>query len=374
MVTESLKSPVMSGRVVFAKAEGCEEASKLRIPEVNDIVSRFGVISPNRIAIHDYPLSHPLAAFNAGVIYDHKDEVLELYARIILGYYLYVSSIIRTEVPLDDLFNRFVDINSYVGEVVVYPSTKYDIWGAEDPRVYRVDGKLHMTYTGRSINYFSSIRENRTLPVTAVYDDALKAWVKRYVFILSEKKFGKIVSNKDSFIHRTRDGRVFVFHRPHLITDTIHLVASEIDEKKLINHGIHLREIEIDNAVEIIEKAPFEGKLGWATPITNRHKDRLIVLIHAVDKDFVVYRVFAAELQLSKEGVIVEAVTPRYIMEPRRTYEKIGDRPLTIFPCGAANVGRDEVVITYGAADSMIGLGIVSLSNLLGELDKGRIY
>jgi len=31
-------------------------------------------------------------------------------------------------------------------------------------------------------------------------------------------------------------------------------------------------------------------------------------------------------------------------------------------------------VISYGAADYMIGLGILSLNNLMAELDKGRIY
>ena len=70
----------MSELTEFRKAEGCEEASKIRTPDVNDIVCRFGVISPNRIAIHDYPLSHPLAAFNASALYDPKKEVLELYA------------------------------------------------------------------------------------------------------------------------------------------------------------------------------------------------------------------------------------------------------------------------------------------------------
>jgi len=364
----------MSRSIEFEKAAGCEEASKIRVPEAEDIVCRFGVVSPNRIAIHDYPLSHPLAAFNASVIYDPRDEVLELYARIILGYYLYVSSIIRMEVPLDDLFNRFVDINSYVGEVVIYPSTRYDIWGTEDPRVYTLDDKLYMTYTGRSINYFSSIRENRTLPVTAVYDEDLRSWVKRFVFTLSEKTFSKIISNKDAFLHKAQNGDIFFFHRPHLVTDTIYLMISKIDEKKLINHGVELRELEIDGGVEALKKASFEGKLGWATPIANRHKNKLLTLIHAVDKDFVVYRVFAAEFSFSKNEVALEAVTPKYIMEPSRPYEKIGDRPLTIFPCGAARVGKDEIVITYGASDSMIGIGILSLNALLGELDKGRIY
>jgi len=364
----------MSELTEFRKAEGCEEASKIRTPDVNDIVCRFGVISPNRIAIHDYPLSHPLAAFNASVLYDPKKEVLELYARIILGYYLYVSSIIRMEVPVDDLFSRFIDINSYVGEVVIYPSTKYDVWGTEDPRVYKIDGKHYMTYTGRSINYYSSVRENRTVPVTAVYDEALRSWIKRFIFIPSEECFGRIISNKDAFLHKTPNGELFLFHRPHLITDRFHLIVSKIDDRALINHGTRPKEVIVDNGVEVLRPTNFETRLGWATPIVNNYKNKVIALIHAIDKDSVVYRLIAAELMFKGDEVVVEAVTPKYIMEPRRPYEILGDRPLTIFPCGAAKIGKDEVVITYGAADSMIGFGIISLNTLMGELDKGRIF
>ena len=358
----------------FKKAEGFEEAVKIRTPVTNDIIARFGVISPNRILIHDYPLSHPLAAFNASAVYNQKDEVLELYARIILGYYLYVSSIIRIRVPLDDLFNRYIDINSYVGEVVIYPSTRYDLWGAEDPRVYKLGGRLYMTYTGRSINYYSAVRENRTMPVTAVYNDALRAWVKKFIFIPSESYFGKLISNKDAFLHQTQKGEIYLLHRPHLITDTFHLMISRIDEKLLLDHSAEIREIIISNGVEVMRPASFETKIGWATPIVNTHKNKLITLIHGIDRDSVAYKVFAAEFSLSKDEIVVEAVTPNYIMEPRKPYEILGDRPLTIFPCGAARVGKDEIVVTYGAADSMIGFGILSLTNLMAELDKGRIY
>lgn len=358
----------------FEKADGFEEAIRLRTPVTDDIVARFGVISPNRILIHDYPLSHPLTAFNASVIYSQRDDVLEIYTRIILGYYLYVSSILRMQVPLDDLFNRYIDVNSYVGEVVIYPSTRYDLWGAEDPRVYKLDGKLYMTYTGRSINYYSAVRENRTLPVTAVYDETLRTWAKKFVFTLSESYFGKIISNKDAFLYRAMGGDVFLLHRPHLITDTFHLMISRVDEKLLLNHSPEIKVINVDNGVEVMRPAPFEVKIGWAAPIVNSKKNRIIALIHGIDRDSIAYKVFAAEFSVSKSGVAVDAVTPRYIMEPRKPYEILGDRPLTIFPCGAAKVGKDEIVVSYGAADTMIGFGILSLNNLMAELDKGRIY
>ena len=358
----------------FKRAAGFEEAKKIRKNETEDLVGRFGVISPNRITIHNYPVSHPITSFNASVVYEEEDETLKLYARMILGYYMYVSSIIEVEVPLHDLFNGYVNMNSYVGRIVIYPSTKYDIWGTEDPRVYKVRGKLYMTYTGRSINYFSPIRVNRTVPVTAVYDEDLKNWIKRFVLIPSAKVFGRIITDKDAFLHEMGDGKLYFLHRPHLIDDTTRLMISKLDPKILSMGGMKVEEVEIDNAVEVLDLMPFEGKLGWAAPLVNIGDKKLITLIHATDKEQLAYRVFAAQLSLSDHEVVLEAVTPRYIMEPTTPYELIGDRPLTIFPCGAVKISKDEIVISYGAADYMIGLGILSLNNLMAELDKGRIY
>jgi len=358
----------------FKRAIGFDEAKGIRRNETEDIVRRYGVISPNRITIHNYPVSHPITAFNASVIYDEEEDVLKIYARMILGYYMYVSSIIEIEVPLHDLFNGYVNMNSYVGRIVVYPSTKYDIWGTEDPRVYKIRGKLYMTYAGRSINYFSPIRVNRTVPVTAVYDEDLRNWIKRFVFIPSANIFGRIITDKDAFLHEMGAGKLYFLHRPHLIDDTTRLMMSKLDPKILSMSEMKIEEVEVADAVEVLDPMPFEGKLGWATPLINIGDRGLIALIHATDREQLAYRVFAAQLSLSDDEVVLEAVTPRYIMEPTRPYELIGDRPLTIFPCGAAKISKDEVVISYGAADYMIGLGILSLNSLMAELDKGRIY
>ena len=41
----------------FKRAIGSEEAKRIRRNETEDIVRRYGVISPNRITIHNYPVS-----------------------------------------------------------------------------------------------------------------------------------------------------------------------------------------------------------------------------------------------------------------------------------------------------------------------------
>ncbi|OYT40787.1 MAG: glycosidase [Desulfurococcales archaeon ex4484_58] len=357
----------------FSFIEGGLEARDKRVFDVNDIVVRAGVISPDRIYLHNYPIQHPISAFNASV---HDDsEYLHVYVRIILGYYMYVSSIIELKVPWEDLIYGYVDMNSYSGDIIVYPSTKYDVWGTEDPRVYNLDNQLFMTYTGRSINYFNPVvRKNRTLPVTAVYNAEDRAWYKKYVFIPSEEVFGNVISDKDAFLHRINN-TYYLFHRPHLEGDTFHLLVSIVEQEKLLKTTNTLTEVIIDNAYEVLPLSEFESKIGWAAPpVPLNNKGDVIVFVHSVDRENIIYRLFAIELVLKREEIVVKAVTPRYIMEPKTPYEVIGDRPFTIFPCGALRFNKNHVLITYGAGDYMVGFGIIDLNSLLEELDRGRIF
>ncbi len=357
---------------VFAEAEGSREAEKIRENTTEDIVVRHGVITPDRIILHNYPISSPTTLFNPSIIYNPEEESLTIYARIIFGYYMYVSSIVEFSIPLSDLTSKTINTHKYTGNIVVYPSVKHDVWGAEDPRVYRFNDALAMTYVGRTINYFNpAIRRNRTIPITAFYDESRKTWSKRFVFSLS-KEFGEVISNKDAFLHESPDGSLYLLHRPHMADETYHLLASTLNDRVRIRLG-GLEEVVVDNGVEVLRPTGFEGKLGWAAPLLKR-KDRLITLIHATDKDDVVYRVFAAEITLRRDEVAVEAVTPRYIMEPSTPYEIMGERPMVVFPCGAAKITDDLYAVSYGASDYMVGVGTLSLNRLLSELDKGRIY
>jgi predicted GH43/DUF377 family glycosyl hydrolase len=77
-------------------------------------------------------------------------------------------------------------------------------------------------------------------------------------------------------------------------------------------------------------------------------------------------------LRIEGDAVSVDAVTPTYIMEPRLEYEIVGDRPFVAFPCGAVRVD-DDIIITYGAADLYMGIGVLRLDELMTELDRGVI-
>ena len=74
------------------------------------------------------------------------------------------------------------------------------------------------------------------------------------------------------------------------------------------------------------------------------------------------------QLRYEDSRLTLCGVTPYYVMEPRTPYEKYGDRPGVIFPCGAQRYGRDKLIVSYGASDSFIGFAEINLTELLSEI------
>ncbi len=363
---------------LFSKAIGGDEARELRKPETTDIVNRVGAITPNRIFINNYPMGNPLAVFNPSLLIRDTTEII-LYARIITGYYKYVSAIAEIKIFYDDIERRTISMNYYSGRIVVAPSTKYDFWGTEDPRVYTIDDKLYMTYTGRTKYYFDVDRTERTLPVTALRTQQ-NEWVKAFVMVLPPGLREHVITDKNAFLVRIGNDYLF-FHRLHMDDEEFYLVVSKVDRKEIIESEKEAletgkpKEIIVGSTTLVMNHAYFEQKLGWATPPIKISTNELLVFVHGVDNDMGVYRLLGMLLEYSRtDGVIVKAVTPTYIMEPRTMYELYGDRPYTIFPCGIAILSKKTLLLSYGAADYASGLGLLNLDDLFRLLDKGRIY
>ncbi len=363
----------------FREAVGAREAARARRFETHDIVERVGVISPKRLYINDHPVGNPIAAFNPSLAVVEGEA--RLYVRVILGYYKYVSAVAEVRVPLDDVESGDVNLNYYAGKLVAYPSMGYDFWGAEDPRVYTLPGApgLFMTYTGRTRYYFEPPPGRpRTIPVTA-YTPDYRSWVKIGVTVLPEGLRRHVVSDKNAFFVDTGRGLYF-FHRLHMDDERFYLVASRVDPGELEKAARAAKEaggpaeIVVRDTTIVVHPARFELKNGWATPPLRLGDGKLLAFIHGVDRELTAYRLYAALLEdAGEEGLRVIAVTPRYIMEPRTLYEIYGDRSYTVFPCGAWRLDRRRLLVSYGAADYMTGLGVINLDELMAELDRGRL-
>ena len=361
------------------EAPGGREASRLRSYETVDIARRRGVIAPRRVHLTNYPVNNPVAIFNPAIAFRRGcPDCFSLYARIIMGYYKYVSAIAKIDLNLPDILEGSVSASHYSGELIIAPSTRYDIWGTEDPRATIIGDEYYMTYVGRTANYFNPrVWSERTLPVTAVSSGNGK-WEKRYVFLLPDELRPWMVSNKDSFIVEAPEDGVIVFHRPHLRLDhgdLFILAVSKVsweEMRKARESFDDVREVYLKEAWRVMEPAPYESKLGWSSPPIELKPGVYLLLAHGVDKDTEIYRVFAMMLDYRGEAPRILAVTPRYVMEPRMNYEIYGDRPYVVFPCGALRVD-DQLLISYGASDYFASLATMHLDDLLAELDNGKI-
>lgn len=78
-----------------------------------------------------------------------------------------------------------------------------------------------------------------------------------------------------------------------------------------------------------------------------------------------IYRVGLALLDLNEPTHVLRRV-PNWIFAPLAPYERTGDVPNVVFPCGLVHdPGSDEVRLYYGAADSSICVATARLHDLL---------
>lgn len=101
---------------------------------------------------------------------------------------------------------------------------------------------------------------------------------------------------------------------------------------------------------------PIETEQGW------------LMIYHGVRATVAgaIYRVGLALLDLESPNRVLHR-SPDWILAPTEPYERIGDVPNVVFPCGATV--RDGVVwMYYGAADTTVALATAELSALLDHV------
>ncbi len=359
----------------FSRSIGFKEASEARSYSVRDIVKRLGFISGKQIVLKNYHNIKPLTAFNASILVDVKRGTIDIYTRVVVGYYRYVSSIAMIQDELNSILSGS-SADKYYGEIILVPTSKYDFWGVEDPRAYLLDSRPFITYAGRTINYFDGY-SNLVTPVTAVFQDNPRRWEKIATYVLGDTKLhSKLRTNKNAFTFKTGED-TYLFHRAEFYPNQMYLLVSRVvrenSDSEAVDQGDHIKEYKLYDSVEIISRSYFEEKIGWATPPIVLSNSKILLLLHGVDKYLRIYRVFALLLTLRREEIVVESITPSYIMEPKHLQEIYGDRPYVVFPCGVSRIDN-SLLISYGASDTFIGFGLIDLDDLLSELDKGRIF
>ncbi len=83
-----------------------------------------------------------------------------------------------------------------------------------------------------------------------------------------------------------------------------------------------------------------------------------------------VYSMGAALLDLDEPWKVIRR-TRSALLTPEQDYERVGDTPNVVFPCGLlADMGHDRLAIYYGAADTVVGVAYCHLGEILTFLDR----
>lgn len=294
------------------------------------------------------------AVFNPGAIY--KNGKVHLLYRAIGEYENYISRL-GYAISIDGFnFKRMS------AKPVLEPNEKYGKWAIEDPRIFELEGKIYITY------------------VVLTKPARTKGQIAQTILISTKdfynfEKIGIItppkVDDRDTVLFPEKiQGKYVMLDRPQEWTDkdykewgtgqasSIWLAFSN-DLKKWVNNQVLMKPKEDWEAKKIGSgPPPIKTDKGW------------LLIYHGVDKNSV-YRVGAALLDLKKSSKIISRL-PYPILEPEKDYEKIGDVPNVVFPCGAIIIEK-ELFVYYGGADKICALATISLDEFLSELMNFKI-
>ncbi|MBW1975760.1 MAG: glycoside hydrolase family 130 protein [Deltaproteobacteria bacterium] len=108
------------------------------------------------------------------------------------------------------------------------------------------------------------------------------------------------------------------------------------------------------------------SKVGVSTPPI-KTEEGWLVLYHGVRQTGAgrIYRVGAMLLDLEKPEKLIR-YTPHFILAPREYYERVGDVPNVVFPCGFV-LEENVLKLYYGAADTCICLAETTLDEIMKE-------
>lgn len=224
--------------------------------------------------------------------------------------------------------------------------------GCEDPRITKIDDKLYLCYTA-----FNGVDPPMVAATSiSVADFVNHRWNWERSYLITPKG----VDEKDACILPEKiNGKYMVFHRVETHVCADFLPSLDFSQEK-VTKCIQIfgpRAGMWDSLKVGITGPPIKTEKGW------------LLLYHGVS-DHNTYRVGAVLLDLDDPTVVISRL-PEPILEPEESFEKEGQVPNVVFPCGV--VQRDgKLFIYYGGADQVVCGAQIDLDKLLNLLDFGK--
>jgi predicted GH43/DUF377 family glycosyl hydrolase len=219
--------------------------------------------------------------------------------------------------------------------------------GCEDPRVVLIDDRIYMTYTA-----YDGVHAPRGA-VTSIHTEDFLAkrfdtWTEPFLVTPDT------IDDKDlAFLPEKVDGGFLLYHR----------IAGRIcaDILPTLTPGT-----KVSRCIEIM--GPRAGmwdaaKIGIACPPL-KVPEGWLFFYHGVSTQNQ-YRVGVALLDASGTTVLARAADP--VFEAVEDYERLGEIPNVVFPCGAV-VRDDTILLYYGGGDRVLGVATASLARIRAAL------
>ena len=303
-----------------------------------DVFEKRFLIPPDRFRILDYPRK-PVAVFNPGAVLI-GDEV-HIFPRLIFDYYKYTSSIGHFKISVEELVSgEFPDVIDV--EIIMWPKSREDLLGVEDPRAHLVKDEVWILYTAKG---FDRLNDDRKDYLGFAKYDFKK--LKRVGYFSIDMGNGLFFpkSNKDSTFLKIHGKDAMLLTRPHL-KGSLSLWAGKADLENLV----------VTDLKKVKYPSKGEEKLGWSTN-SIKLDGKWLVGWHAVIKNDLSYRNGFAVIDDDFKFT-------GYKLCPKGLLEEYGDRALVIFGCGLLRIGNNIVWIG-GVSDYAVGIFVASKEDVL---------
>lgn len=288
------------------------------------------------------------AVFNAAAIYDDK-KVHIIYRAMSSGN----QSVFGYAVSLDGyhIDERLTD-PIYIPREVFEKNVERGYYGCEDPRITKLDNRLYMLYTA-----YDGVHPPRVAISSISSSDFLdRKWHWAIPKLISPPE----IDDKDACIFpRKIRGKYVFLHRLQSSIWIDYMNDLHFYEGKYLGGSVLMeaRADKWDSGRIGISSVPIETDKGW------------VLLYHGIDLNHH-YHVSACLLDLEDPTKIISRLDYP-ILSPEMHYEKEGQVPDVVFPCGSVLI-KNTIFIYYGGADSVLCVGTVGLNELLQTLTSGN--
>ena len=228
------------------------------------------------------------------------------------------------------------------------PAGSQNPYGCEDPRLVLIGQKIFMCYT--AYNGFDSPR----IAISHISKKDLAA--RRFIWSEPVIITPKSTDDKDGILLPKKFSRGYlVIHRVNH-----HITGDYVDD-------LLFTPSEVDTSFEILEprRGMWDGKRVGLAGTPHLLKAGWLMFYHGIDEQDT-YRVGAALLDKDDPTeILARSAAP--LFEPLMPYEKEGEVPNVVFPCGSIIRG-DKLYLYYGGADRVVGVATASLKEILAGL------